>query len=79
MELVDMLDLGSGAVRCGSSSLPTCIKAEEKSSFFLLKIEDKKKVRYNIGTLFCSFDALNKIGENYLHSILNLISFKNHL
>jgi hypothetical protein len=34
MELVDMLDLGSSAARCESSSLSACTKAEEKSSAF---------------------------------------------
>ena len=43
VELVDTLDLGSSAARCGSSSLPTCTKAEEKSSaFFVLNSLEKR-------------------------------------
>ena len=40
VELVDTLDLGSSAARCGSSSLPARTdkgKAEEKSSAFFVQ------------------------------------------
>lgn len=42
VELVDTLDLGSNAAMCGSSSLPTCTKAEEKSSAFFIQKTVKK-------------------------------------
>ena len=36
VELVDTPDLGSGAARCGSSSLPARTQVEEKSSAFFI-------------------------------------------
>ncbi len=36
VELVDTPDLGSGAARCGSSSLPARTKTEERSSVFFV-------------------------------------------
>ena len=54
VELVDTLDLGSSAARCGSSSLPARTdkgKAEEKSSAFFVQ---KNYVFYS-GLTFCFY------------------------
>ena len=74
MELVDTPDLGSGAARCGSSSLPARTKAEEKSSAFFIKKTVEKNVRYNIGTTFCYFEDNIPIDIKSFHFSFNFMN-----
>ncbi len=61
MEMLDTPDLGSGAARCGSSSLPARTKSRRISSAFSFQKLAIFFHRYNIGTTFYDFDVHNLI------------------